>query len=449
MRESPLAVCLGELGWLPEELSSRLNARHGRGTVGATTPYSWLAGRTPRGQIPYQVADLVSDHLGRHVDAVDLWSDLRRPRVATGSVIFTASWTEDLMRATAREIVRHQALGRPFSLPTSTTLQHLVKTWLSAPTEKPKGTNEGVPNLREMLTLLPGRSSTLLSFNAMYGGLRSQLLADHELAFVARLIAESQSDPAMAPALYRMFAEIAATSGYIAMDAGQRGNAHAYWMAGLRAAKLAADLPTASYIISALSLDLTMNGSSRLGQYMAETAGKLVRSQPTSAVHFIAAAHEALAWASMKEEVATRRALGAANQLFLDHDPTVTPPCASTATVDTVNSFSGHSLLLLNRIDEACPHLEKVLKATDAHKRSRSAGEQAFLLAGASLTKGDNEACAFFTHRGVELASQVDSCTLARQGTSLLRQFIPHMRSAEIRDASENLKLYLSRGAGA
>lgn len=154
-----LGDCLDELGWSPERLARQLNARHGQGTVGATTPYAWLTGRVPRGRLPFQVASLLTEVLDRPVLATDLWPKLPAARLT--------------------------------------------------PTDAQSPAGDGkLPVVAEMLPLFRARAADLRKLYLTKGSGHTALLASHELALVGRLITEGRYDGPTGIALCRTFAEL-------------------------------------------------------------------------------------------------------------------------------------------------------------------------------------------------------------------------------------------------
>lgn len=444
MQESQLATYLGELGWSPELFSRKLNSYCGRKVSGATTPYAWLSGRIPRGQLPFQIADLLSEHCGVPVDASTLWPEIMRQRIHTPSVIFTAPWTEGGMHAALHEILRYSKPGRSYSMPTPHVTKQLVESYWSAPALTPSPSKDGLPCCKEIVPLLAKTEANLRAFHNLSGGIRSLVLAEHELALAARLITAGRYDSTTGAALYRAFADLTTRAGYIAMDSGLRGTAHAYWVAGLRAARLASAPSTASHLLSAMSLDSTIAGDHELGRYLAESAGRAVRHAPVTILQVVATAHNAFALATAREDSAARRSLDEANQLSAEQDRTATPPCARNITPGTVDRMSGYSLLRLNHIDEASVYLERFLQSDEASQLPLVAAVHAFLLGGIHLARREEAEAASFTHRGIELGKNLESHLVTKMAMRLLRKLDSGRVSAERRDAVDHLKLYVS-----
>lgn len=439
MADGFLAEHLRRLQWSPEDLAHRLNARHGPGTVGTSTPYAWLSGRIPRGQLPHQVADLLSERGGHSVEAADLWPGLTRPRARTAGMVFATGWTEEILRAATQVILR----GATLFPPTRSTLEQLVRSWLAEPfviSDAPVG---GAPRTEQVLALLATKSVTLREFDDRHGGLSAYILAEHELSLAARLIVSGRYASTVGIAMYQVFAELCADAGYVALDAGRRGAAFAYWVTGLRAARLAGDSSTAAYLLALMSLALTTTGEHELGVRFAETAVRTVRDAPVGAVHFVAAVCEAFTLAGVGSDTDTRRALDQAGRFFLDQQPAATPPCARNSTMLTIDTYTGLSLVRLNLIDEAHQHLLKTFRTAVAEGWSRRASSTALVLARAALRQREETTAIMWTHQAIDLGRNLRSDTVARSAAGLLHE-LGQRRSPAAREAGDHLRAYLT-----
>lgn len=383
-----LADCLAELGWSPERLARQVNARHGRGTVGATTPYGWLSGRVPRGRLPQQVADLMGEHLGRPLVATDLW-----PKLAATSV---------------------------------------------------KPIDGKLPVAEEILPLLHARAADLRNLCVARGGGHATALAGHELALVGRMITDGHYDRATGLALHRAFAELSCIAGYSAKDAGRHRDAESYWAAGLRAARLAGDRLTNAYLVSLLAKQAALVGSPGRAIHLARIARTALRPLDPTMVHVMSAIYEAFAHGATGDESSMRTAIEDAHELAADCVPDAVPPCVSHETMNKVTVIAAGLLLDIGRPGKAATHLEEALAECQERVPPLSAAAHTALLARIHLTHGDlDEAVAQVNHT-VDVADSIASHYL-RLRAEVLRDGLMRYRSVPmVREAIDRLTVYLS-----
>lgn len=433
----PLADHLAELGWSPERLARHLNAAHGPGTVGATTPYAWLSGRVPRGRLPHRVAELLSARLGRTVTVDDLWP---KPGAAntTGmpDTVAPAAPT-DLARAAAA-VVRHSSL--PTTPPADATgLAKLVAAWLLNPAPSAPTSGGPVPVDPGILDTMPVRAAALRDLSVAVGGGSAVPFMDHEIALTTELITQGRYDADTGLALHRALATTALYTGYAALDSegGSGTTPTAYWTLGLHAAKAAADTSTGASIVAGLALEAGLQGHTTLALHLLRSAQVALLPLPTGAAHIVVASYEARALAATGETRAARAALDSLRELLPEADGRRADELHPLAT--PIHRAVSRSLLRLGHTREAIGYIEDIWGRSGMNTGGVPGAERLLVLARCRLAQREVDAAAGLVESAFASTPPMKS-QLLRRHEGLLREGLrPYRTSAVASNAYELL----------
>ncbi|GAA2679921.1 MULTISPECIES: hypothetical protein [Actinosynnema] len=304
-RNERLAACLDELGWTPGRLARELNTLLGARQVARSTVVGWIGhGRLPHDPLPTVTAHLLAEATGRPLDAADLWGPRARPsptwtRADAGlppphapraTVETAAQWAGrngdemNLSRRTLLAISGPALISAAFA--DTTPPPPAASTPVTPP--GPADAERVTPALADFFA---GTVTNLRDLDDDEGGgalphARAQfaLLADH----VRR---DHYTDTATRRRTVHLWAQMAATVGWMAMDAGHHGLAQRYFLTGLRAAHHAADPALGSHLYGCLAYQAIARDRLRDALAMANAAITTARTAPPATKALAAARH--------------------------------------------------------------------------------------------------------------------------------------------------------------
>lgn len=307
-RNNRLAACLTDLGWSPGRLARAVNTVLGPGYVARSTVADWITkGRVPRDPLPTVTAHVLAEALGRPVPLNQLWEPGIRPSAlwaraddglpsptAPGATVVTATrWVtqdgDDMDRRTFLAISGAAFTGPAFTVTADTTAG-------DTPGTSPHDTVVTPAVTDTIATTVDG----LRHLDDVEGGDRSTLRYAHEqFILVARSVRAGHfTDTPTRIRTVNLWAQMAQTVGWMAMDAGLHGLAQRYLLTGLTAAHESGDPALASHIQGCLTYQAITRGQFRDALDLANAGITTARTAPP-AVRALAAARHAHAHAAL------------------------------------------------------------------------------------------------------------------------------------------------------
>ena len=303
-----LATYLDRLGWSPARLAHALNAVLGPGYVARTTVADWLAkGRIPRDPLPTVTAHVLANALGAEVPLTQLWGPGARPSrtwvrsdhglpppTAPGATVETATqWVTrdggDMDRRNFLAVTGAALTGPAFTTATASPAPPVPTASLRGPLITPAITDSiaaTVDAVRQLDDAEGGDRSTIRHIHGYF-----TLLAQY-------VRAGRFTTPATRTHTINLWAQLAQTAGWMAMDAGQHGLAQRYYRTGLTAAHASADPALTSHVLGCMTYQAITLGRDRDAVALANAGITAARSGPP-AVRALASARHAHAHAAI------------------------------------------------------------------------------------------------------------------------------------------------------
>ncbi|MFE2937478.1 hypothetical protein ACFXKG_00145 [Streptomyces sp. NPDC059255] len=313
--------------WSPARLAQAVNALLGPGYVARSTVADWIAkGRIPRDPLPTVTAHVLAEALGRPVPLACLWGPGTRSSgawvraddglpspTAPGATVETATqWViqdgGDMDRRTFLAISGATFTGPAFTATAATR---------AGPAPAPSPHDLVVtPAITDAIATTVDAVRRL---DDAEGGDRSTLRHAHrQFTGVADYVRASRfAEAATRTRTVNLWAQLAQTVGWMAMDAGLHGLAQRYYLTGLTAAHESADPALASHLHGCLTYQAIARGQLRDAIDLANAGIAAARSAPP-AVRALAAARHAHAHAALGDIHGLRQSTDEA-QRHLDH----------------------------------------------------------------------------------------------------------------------------------
>ncbi|MEW1721631.1 hypothetical protein [Streptomyces sp. NPDC093109] len=331
-QNAQLAKYLEHLKWSPARLARAVNAVLGPGYVARTTVADWITkGRIPRDPLPTVTAHVLAEALGRPVPLHHLWGPgLRRPSAAwvraddglppptaPGATVETATqWVlqdgGDMDRRTFLAISGATFTGPAFNgtaahadTTPNTSAHHTSAHDLVVTPAITDAVSATVDAVRRLDDSEGGDRSTLRYAHRQFTGVADYVRANH------------YTDPATRNRTINLWAQLAQTIGWMAMDAGLHGLAQRYFLTGLTAAHESRDPALVSHIHGCLTYQAITLGRLRDAIDLANAAIATARNAPP-AVRALAAARHAHAHAALGDIHGLRQSTDEARR-HLDH----------------------------------------------------------------------------------------------------------------------------------
>ncbi|MEV8396742.1 hypothetical protein [Streptomyces niveus] len=320
-----LADCLRLLGWSPARLAHAVNAVLGPGYVARSTVGDWITkGRVPRDPLPTVTAHVLAEALGRPIRLTKLWGSAVRPSsawarsddglpppTAPGATVETATqWATqnggDMDRRNFLAVTGAAVTGIASSTATR-----------AGPVPGPSSQNPAVTPA--VTASIAAAVDAVRHLDDAEGGDRSTLRHAHRnFTLVAEYVrADRYTDTATRTRTINLWAQLAQTTGWMAMDAGLHGLAQRYFRTGLTAAHEAGDTALASHLHGCLTYQAITLGHTRDALDFANAGITAARTAPP-AVRALAAARHAHAHAALGDVHGLRQSTDEARR-HLDH----------------------------------------------------------------------------------------------------------------------------------
>ncbi|MEU5647275.1 tetratricopeptide repeat protein [Streptomyces milbemycinicus] len=342
---SLLASCLARLGWSPEQLAREINKRYGTGTISNKAPYNWLQGSLPRRQLPYLVAEILTDQLGEPITADELW-----PRH------FPNSRTQGPLPTTP-SVLPAPDVPLTSTRPVNAAVDWLVDTGCASPT---RSDGSEVPDFA--LDMLTTRIEQLRKVDDIASTRLAMDWALQDLQSTRKLAAEHSYDTRTGLQLHRIIAELAQLAGWLAADLGLRQRSQRYFLYALATARTAQDRPLAAYIISCMSYCATWETRQEEGLRLIRIARKGSCKEDFGIGHALLATREARARARLGDKVGCVRTLNEAADLSQDNVSSADPPWLSWVSPPVMVADAGRAWLELGDFRRAEQCLERGLE---------------------------------------------------------------------------------------
>jgi hypothetical protein len=403
---SLLSSCLARLAWSPERLASEINRKCGTGTISSKAPYNWLKGSRPRRQLPYQVAQILSDRLGEPITAEALWPGryppptspgLRIPVQLAGEPSDTAASDPELMSA---------------------TVDWLVADDVPTPSRLP-----GTELPATAIDLLLPRIRQLRGLDDTFSG--TQLVMDwalQDLQWARTLATECSYDVITGVRLHRIIAELGQVGGWLAADLGMARRSRSCFLTALNAARTADDRALAAYIISCLSYRAAWEGRGKEALRLIRIARKGSAAETQGIARALLATREARAHAALGDEIRCARALEEAAELSHTGESPPDAPWAYWLSPAVMVADAGRAWLELGRPQRAEWYLRNGLELLgDSQPLNRLL--HCTSLSEARLSRGEMDGATEAAHDALSLADRATSQRVQSRLAALRRRF--------------------------
>ncbi|MEU2790173.1 hypothetical protein [Streptomyces sp. NPDC007100] len=410
---SLLTSCLARLEWSPERLAREINKHCGSGTISSKAPYNWLKGARPRRQLPYLVAQIVSERLGESVTVEALWpqhfSSTPRPEPA------------------AATIAEPGAPGTPAADPDPVAV---ALDWMLADEQEPPSQQRGEEVNPAAVEMLFARVRQLRELDDSSGTPLAMDWASQDLQWVRKLVAKHSYDAPTGAQLHRVIAELCQFIGWLTADMGMVRPSRSCFVEGLRAARLANDRSLAAYIISCMSYRAAWDGRGTEALRLIGIARRGA-GHGTGIVEALLATRQARAYACLRDETACHRALDEAADLSESAPSSLDSPWAYWLTPAVMVADAGRAWLELGRPKRAERELARGIDLLGT-SQPRNTLLHLTSLAEARLKLRELDGATAAATHALSLAEEVTSLR-AQVRLSTLRRLFSRYDSAEIR----------------
>jgi hypothetical protein len=332
-----LTEALNRLGWTAARLACELNGVLGPGYVARSTVADWLAnGRTPHDPLPTVSAHVLAEALGTPMPVERLWGTDARPSgtwvgsddglpavTAPGATVETAAqWlTHDggTMTWDRRQFLA--VTGAALTTPA------IAYTAAPAPQAAPASSLRG-PRITPAITdAIASSVDTVRHIDDAEGGDRATLHFAHQhFALIADYVRQGRfTSEATRTRTVNLWAQLAQTAGWMAMDAGRHGLAQRYYRTALTAAHESADRALGAHILGCMTYQAITRGHHRDALALANASITAAQTAPP-AVRALASARHAHANAALGDLYGLRRSTDDARTHLTDPDAMTTRP---------------------------------------------------------------------------------------------------------------------------
>ncbi|MEV4477990.1 hypothetical protein [Nonomuraea sp. NPDC049504] len=461
-----LKALLEEVGWPPETLARKINAvlEHDALSSNACprrvhekTPYHWLRGKVPHAPVRDIIVDLLSQALDRPIAFDALWpaSARSRPVPPSSDLIGDIPWDHEGLQTLLGKWPLSMPTRRTFLVLSGAALTGPAWQWLDTPVPNPAHLGTGSAVVPPMVDLVETIVAEAQQLDEQHGSSAADFVAAQFTA-VARLVRHGSYDAAVGKRLCAALAQLAQTSGWMALEAGDDGKAQRWYMTGLRAAHSAGDPALASSIMALMSYQAITLRKLRDGLQLSAVATKTAARAP-SIVQAIIAARSTLVHASAGDHAGVECSRERAADLLTRAAQESAPPprWAGYVNAAELDAISGRALIALARhtpgrrralLTSEAAHLlhERALDPSDVHRRS--ALRHGAWLSRAHLHNGDLEQAVSVAQFALQRLPQVTSARCAALLADLRTDLIPYTRgNAAVRDLIADLDRQLPR----
>jgi hypothetical protein len=397
---SALSEHLERLGWTAERLAREVNRTCGPDTITLKTPYGWLKGSRPRGQLPGVVAAILSRHLGEQISARSLWPQLASEETAQQGSRHAAALVAD--------ICSNSSASRPVLIAGDTLIGSAVD-WLTADEEEPQGQDVGKQVVSpEAVQVLRDRIGQLRRLDDSQGGPLVLEWVIQDLRWAAMLVQNGSYDAPTGVSLHGILAELAQLAGWLASDQGRSGLGQRFFLAGLHAAHTGGDSALGANIVSCLSYQAMWAGNQQEALRLIRLARKGAGNRQPGRIRALLATRQARAHALLQDDTACAKALDEAAAAYDARSGSDDPSWAYWVTSAVLAADAGRAWLELSRPDRAAENLVRGLQLFgETQPRNRMLHNAS--LAEARLASGDLDGAVVAAHDALTLAEQLTS----------------------------------------
>ncbi|GAA1650406.1 hypothetical protein [Actinoplanes couchii] len=344
-----LSELLHRAGWRPETLARRLNtvlASNGSDRrIHDKTPYRWIRGEVPHGEVPDLVVQILAGTQGTELTYEQVWNRARTrgPAPLRADHGCGLPWDSAGLLSLLGEPVPTRRIvlavtGAAITGPAWACLDHPAPTLASAADAAGRVTPP-------LLTMINGIVTHAQQLDDQQGGAARAFVAD-QYSSLARLMKRASYDAATGRRLAAALAQLAQTNGFMAFDAAEDGHAQRWYLLALRAAHAAGDRALAASILALMSNQAADRGHPLDALQLANAAQHAARHAP-GAVRSLIATRNTLAYAAagdltgfnhMHDQAATIR-----------NEPTAEPGPSWAGYIDHVelDAITGRGLVVL------------------------------------------------------------------------------------------------------
>jgi hypothetical protein len=344
-----LAALLRRAGLRPEALARRVNAALAKGSNGRKvhekTPYKWIRGDVPHGEVPELVIHVLSEVLGAALAYEEVWGTTRqRPQVALrADHAMDLPWDGTGLLSILGEPVptRRNVIavaGAALTGPAWAALQRRAPALILA-------ADEGGPVTPPLLTMIDTIVAQAQQMDDQQGGAAIGFVGD-QFSAVSRLLRRASYDPATGRRLAAAVAQLAQTAGFMAFDAHDDGHAQRWYLKALRAANAAADPALTASILALMSNQAADQGHALDAMQLAAAAQEAATDTP-AVVRSLVAARSGLAYAAAGDLASFSRMHESTLELLDETADAPLPRWASYVDRVELDAITGRGLVVL------------------------------------------------------------------------------------------------------
>jgi hypothetical protein len=366
------------------------------------------------------------------------------PQSAEGDPVLVAPWDRGGTVEAAVALTGSGGLveRRTFLFLTGSALTAPAHQWLVHEPEPLVAALKGGRVTAGLADRLPNMITELRRMDDASGGDMVLDLAQRHFSWVAGLLDHASYDEKTGRQLHVMLAELGASTGYFARDAGQNALAQRYWITALRAAHTANDPALGAYILCSMAAQATEQHQPAEAVTLIETALTGTRGRQTPALMARLHMNEAKAQALLRDGAACTRAVVKADSWVEQIKPEQEPSRLYWLNPAHIAAHSGRALLRLGRADQAVrPITDGVRQLDDSMVRDR----QIYLTdwAEALVRPGRQRDVEQAASRGLEavtLAEELTSTRATQRIRDLRKQMRPHAKVPIVREFLERAR---------
>jgi transcriptional regulator with XRE-family HTH domain/tetratricopeptide (TPR) repeat protein len=319
---------------------------------------------------------------------------------------------------------------------TAETAPRLVVEWLVVEPPQSVELRSGRRVGMDLATQVARRVERLRRLDDHVAGADLERAVARELTVTTHLVREGSYTDAIGRRMLAALGDLCQLAGWAAADAGRDRDAAHYYATGTSAAHAAGDGPLAGQLVSSLAYHVTNKGDLRDAVLIAQSAiaGTAATATPTTRALFL----DRLAWtcANAADRPQAERALGLAEETFMDSQPEDDPTWSYWLTGEELDVMAGRCFVELGLPDLARPRLERALDGYD-EDRPREAALYWSWLAEAELQRGDVDHAAALASHVLDLTAHTAS-TRSSDRVRHLRDLLRSHRGRPSVDAFED-----------
>jgi tetratricopeptide (TPR) repeat protein/transcriptional regulator with XRE-family HTH domain len=241
-----------------------------------------------------------------------------------------------------------------------------------------------------------------------YGGDAVVALASHYLTEVDDLLNTASYTASVGRQLRVIYGQLAEGAGWLHFDAGRYRQARRYYGEALQAAQLADDLELEVLVLTSMNALARYQHRPREALELAQLAKRRASGWATPRLSTLLAAREAICWAQMNDEHATRNAFHHAHNVYKPAKNDADPPWIGFFDQAELTALKGLAYDTLGHHAEAANLLNDALKQIDPKLR-RNRALYSMQRGLALLRSGDQETACSTVESALSLVSTVHS----------------------------------------